>query len=174
MRRVMIAQFDDADALLGAARGVRSGRERVLDAFTPFPVQGLAELLGTTSTRLRVAMAAGGFSVAALFLALQAYSAIIDYPVNSGGRPLNSWPAFMLVPFATGILAAAVCGFAALMMETGLPRLHHPLFELEAIAQASQERFVLALEASGDAADFAAARQRLSEAGAVAITEVEP
>ena len=73
-------------------------------------------------------------------------SAVINYPYNSGGRPLDAWPAFMLVPFATGILVAAIAGFAAFLIETGLPRLHHPLFAVEGFERASQDRFVLALE----------------------------
>ena len=114
MSTVLIAEFDEADALLAAARESRTAGDRVLDAFSPFPIEGMAELLGATSTRLRLVMAIGGLGVAALMLGTEWYSAVIDYPINSGGRPLNSWPAFMLPPFAVGILAAAICGFIAL------------------------------------------------------------
>ncbi len=170
MSSVLIAEFAEADALLKAARESQGAGGRLLDAFTPFPVEGLAELLGTRSTRLRVVMAAGGLAAAALFIGTEYYSAIFDYPINSGGRPLNSWPAFMLPPFALGILAAAISGFIALLAETGLPRLHHPLFEVEDFAQASQARFLLALASSTEGA--ANLRERLKRAGAVAIREV--
>ncbi|HZL32030.1 MAG TPA: DUF3341 domain-containing protein [Pseudolabrys sp.] len=172
MTHVVIAQFSEADALLEAARESQREGTNVLDAFTPFPVEGMAELLGATSTRLRVVMAIGGFSMAAVAFGLQYYSAVIDYPINSGGRPLNSWPTFMLVPFATGILAAAIFGFIALLSETGLPRLHHALFEIPDFERASQDRFLLALEAPEAKKEIAALRQRLIEAGAIEVMEV--
>ena len=71
---------------------------------------------------------------------------MIDYPYNSGGRPFDAWPAFMLVPFATGILLAAIAGFATFLIECGLPRLHDALFAVEGFERASQDRFMLALE----------------------------
>ena len=102
-------------------------------------------------------------------------SAVIDYPYNSGGRPLDAWPAFMLVPFATGILVAAIAGFAAFLIETGLPRLHDPLFAVEGFERASQDRFVLALERP-DARRATAPRHRscCATPAPSAIREVEP
>jgi hypothetical protein len=170
MTTVLIAEFAEADALLAAARDSNNSGDRVLDAFSPFPVEGMAELLGVTSTRLRLVMAIGGLAVAALMLGTEYFSAVIDYPINSGGRPLNSWPVFMLPPFAVGILAAAIFGFIALMWETGLPRLHHPLFEIEGFGEASQNRFLLALASVQN--DTTPALERLRKAGAVAIREV--
>ena len=172
MTNVLIVQFSDSGTMLQAARESKREGTAVLDAFSPFPVEGMAELLGATSTRLRVVMAIGGLGMAAFAFGLQYYSAAIDYPINSGGRPLNSWPAFMLVPFATGILAAAVCGFIALLWETGLPRLHHPLFEIPDFERASQDKFLLALEAPEAKNDLAALRKRLTEAGATEVMEV--
>ena len=172
MNIVLIAEFTEADALLIAAKESHSAGDRVLDSFSPFPVEGMAELLGATSTRLRLVMAIGGLAIAALMLGTEYYSAVINYPINSGGRPLDSWPAFMLPPFAVGILAAAISGFVALMWETGLPRLHHPLFEVEDFGQASQQRFLLALAPPAERNDLAPARERLRKAGAVAIREV--
>ena len=172
MTRVLIAHFKQGAALLEAARQSQRDGTNVLDAFTPIPVEGMAELLGATSTRLRVVMAVGGLAMAAFAFGVQYYSAVINYPINSGGRPLNSWPTFMLVPFATGILAAAICGFIAFMVETGLPRLHHPLFEIPDFGQASQDRFLLALEAPEANKDLVALRKRLTEAGAIEVLEV--
>lgn len=172
MTIVLIAQFKEGNALLKAARESKDGGRTVLDAFTPFPIEGMAELLGTTSTRLRVVMAIGGLGMAAFAFGLQYYSAVIDYPINSGGRPLNSWPAFMLVPFATGILVAAISGFVALLWETGLPRLHHPLFEIPDFGLASQDRFLLALDAPDDEDERTALRMRLTDAGAAEVVEV--
>jgi hypothetical protein len=171
MSAVLIAEFNEADALMAAARESRTAGDRVLDAFSPFPIDGMAEFLGATSTRLRLVMAISGLSIAALMLGTEWFSAVIDYPINSGGRPLNSWPVFMLPPFAVGILAAAIAGFIALMWETGLPRLNHPLFEIDDFGKANQTRFLLALAPPNDDA-LSNARDRLTRSGAVAIREV--
>jgi hypothetical protein len=169
---VLIAEFAEADALLAAARKSRAAGDRVLDSFSPFPIEGMPELLGVTSTRLRLVMAIGGLGVAALMYGTEWFSAVIDYPINSGGRPLNSWPAFMLPPFAVGILAAAIAGFIALLWETGLPRLNYPLFEAEHFGEASQTRFLLALTVPPNRKTLAPTRARLRKAGAVAIREL--
>jgi hypothetical protein len=171
MSAVLIAEFDEADALMAAARASQNAGDRLLDSFSPFPIDGMAELLGATSTRLRLVMALGGLAVAALMLGTEWFSAVIDYPINSGGRPPNSWPAFMLPPFAVGILGAAIAGFIALMWETGLPRLNHPLFDIPDFGEANQTRFLLAL-APHNEADSGPTRERLHAAGAVTIREV--
>jgi len=171
MSVVLMAEFDDAGALMAAAHASHDAGDRVLDSFSPFPIDGMAELLGATSTRLRLAMALGGLAVAALMLGTEYYSAVIDYPINSGGRPLNSWLTFMLPAFAVGILGAAVAGFIALMWETGLPRLNHPLFDIPDFDEASQSSFLLALTPY-DQADSGPTRERLTAAGAIAIREV--
>jgi hypothetical protein len=171
MSTVLIAEFTEADALLAAARDSNDAGDRVLDAFSPFPVEGMAALLGATSTRLRLVMAIGGLGIAALMYGTEWFSAVVDYPIDSGRRPLHSWPAFLLPPFAVGILAAAICGFVTLLWETGLPRLHHPLFEIEDFGEASQNRFLLALTPRTDKA-LNASRDRLKKSGAVSVREV--
>jgi hypothetical protein len=116
-------------------------------------------------------MLAGGLGMAALALALQWYSAVIDYPINSGGRPLNSWPVFLLVPFEVGIFAAALCGVLAFLWSCGLPRLHDPIFAIPGIERATQDRyFLLTAVQEGDGRPDL--RQLLEQAGAVVVTEV--
>ena len=114
----------------------------------------------------------GGVAMAATAYALEYYSAAIAYPYNSGGRPFNAWPALMLVPFATGILLASISGFVAFLIETGLPRLHHPLFAIEGFERASQDRFLLALAAPDDEQARGQLFDWLRETGATAIREV--
>jgi hypothetical protein len=147
MTRLLLAQFSDRARFLAASRRLHDAGHRLLDAFTPFPVEGILELLPRRRSHVRVVMFVAGIGMAAIAYGLEYFSAVIDYPYNSGGRPLDAWPAFMLVPFATGILAAAVAGFATLLVETGLPRLHDPLFAVDGFERASQDRFILALEA---------------------------
>jgi hypothetical protein len=115
-----------------------------------------------------------GFAVAALaYGAGEYYTAAVNYPYNSGGRPLNAWPAFMLVPFATGILGATIAGLITFLFENGLPRLHHPLFAVEGFERATQDRFFLMLalpEAGGDKRETI---DWLRRSGALSVREVE-
>jgi hypothetical protein len=146
----------------------------VVDAFTPVPVEGLAELVGLTPTRVRVAMFIGGIAVAGLLYATEWYSAVIDYPINSGGRPFNSWIPFMLPPFATGIFAASVVGLITLFVTTGLPRLHDPLFALEGFEQVTQGRFVLLLARLETNGEEEATRSWLAANGALRVWRMSP
>jgi hypothetical protein len=167
----LLAEFSDPRRVVDAARHARAAHLQPIDAFTPYPVEGLDELLGLRPDRVRVVMFVAGMAMAALAYGTEYYSAVISYPYNSGGRPFDAWPAFMLVPFATGILAAAIAGFATFLITCRLPRLHHSLFAVERFERASQDRFILAVERPTDdrlrqAIDF------LRNAGATAIREV--
>jgi Protein of unknown function (DUF3341) len=169
----LLAEFSDSRRVVDAARRAHAAHLRPVDAFTPFPVEGLNELLRLRAHRIRPIMFIAGMGMAALAYATEYYSAVIGYPYNSGGRPFDAWPAFMLVPFAIGILAAAIAGFVAFLVACGLPRLHHSLFVVEGFERASQDRFILAVERPADdqihrAVDF------FRSAGATAIREVEP
>ena len=168
----LLAEFADSQRIVDAARRARAARLRPVDAFTPFPVDGLHEFLNVRDHPIRLVMFIAGMTAATLVYALEYYSAVISYPYNSGGRPLDAWPAFMLVPFAIGILAAAIAGFIAFLMACRLPRLHHSLFVVDRFERASQDRFFLAVERPSDdqirpAIDF------LRDAGATTIRELE-
>lgn len=170
MSRMLLAEFSDARKLLEAARQLKQHGGRIIDAYTPVPVDGLAELLGVGPTRIRVIMFIGGITVAALLYATEWYTAVINYPVNSGGRPLNSWIPFLLPPFATGIFAAALVGLITLMVTTGL-RLHHPLFALDGFEHVTQDRFVL-LVSRPDSRTDDETRTFLADRGALRFWEV--
>lgn len=168
----LLAEFREPAMLQQALERVRQRSHHALDAFTPYPVEGLAEQLEAGSSQIRPVMLAGGLTVAAFAFALQWYSAVVDYPINSGGRPLNSWQVFLLVPFEVGVFAAALSGVIALLWSCGLPRLHHPLFEIPGFERATQDRFFLL--AAADCNDAAARdlRHVLESSGAVKVTEV--
>jgi hypothetical protein len=114
-------------------------------------------------------MAIGGFGMAILAYAMQWYSAVVAYPIDSGGRPLNSWPIFLLVPFEVGILAAAIAGFVTFIVAGGLPRLHHRLFDYPGIERASQDRFFVLVARADDSEADDRARGFLFRSGAVSI-----
>ena len=173
MSGMLLAEFADERRFLDAARRARA-RYRLLDAFTPIPVEGMRDLLETRPSRIRLKMFVGGMVMAALAFGLEYFSAVINYPYNSGGRPLDSWPTFMLPPFATGIFIAAAAGFVAFLHETGLPRLHDPLFAVEGFERATQDRFLLALERPEAEDERKQALDWLLGAGAGAVREVLP
>jgi hypothetical protein len=173
MTALLLAEFADSTRFVEAARRAHGAHYRLVDAFTPFPVDGMHELLDQRKSHIRVAMFVGGIGMAVAAYALEYYSAVINFPYNSGGRPLDAWPAFMLVPFATGILVAAIAGFAALLLECGLPRLHHALFAVEGFERASQDRFILALERPANNDEVRRALDFFRGAGATALREVD-
>jgi hypothetical protein len=173
MTALLLAEFDNSTCFVDAARSAHREKYRLVDAFSPCPVDAVYELLEHRRGHIRLAMFIGGTAMAALAYGTQYYSAVIDYPYNSGGRPFDAWPTFMLFPFATGILVAALTGFATFLIECGLPRLHDRLFAIEGFGRASQDRFIIALARPGDDAEARYATDFLRAHGAIAIRDLD-
>ena len=117
-------------------------------------------------------MLAGGLIVAAFAFALQWYSAVIDYPLNSGGRPLNSWQVFCWSRSKSACSRRRCAGSIAFLWSCGLPRLHHPLFEIPGFERATQDHFFLLAAAGPNDEAARDLRHVLEAAGAVVVTEV--
>ena len=173
MTRTLLAAFTAPDRLLKAVEIERKAGVPALEAFTPYPIEGLSQALGQGATHIPWYMLAGGLAVAGGMYLMEWWSAVFAYPFDQGGRPHNSWPAFMMAPVEIGVLAAALTGFVVFLLKAGLPRLSHPLFEHTAFERASQDQFLLAVRAPGPGDAAALARQRLFDAGAVWVEEVE-
>ena len=171
MTKPLVAEFSDADSLIGAAVRLKRESHQLLDAFTPFHLPELDGVLAVKPSRIRLSMLLGGLAMAAFAYFLQWYSSVIDYPLNVGGRPLNSWPVFLLVPFEVGMLAAALSGFAAFLWICRLPRLHHPVFDTTDFARATQDRFFLLAAQTAEEDRDASLRDALRQAGALAVRE---
>ncbi|MBI1182252.1 MAG: DUF3341 domain-containing protein [Alphaproteobacteria bacterium] len=146
MTRVLLACFPHPEALMIAVRRVKEEGAVPVDAFTPHPVDGLAEALGAARTPVRKWMLAGGLLGGFGAYFTEWFSAVIDLPINAGGRPLHSWEVFYLFPFEFGVLMAGIVGAAALLATSGLPRLNHPLFDVQGFERSSQDGFILAVE----------------------------
>jgi Protein of unknown function (DUF3341) len=144
----VLAQFPDAEALTVAARRLRLLGYRRLDAFTPHPSDEVADAIGLPPTRIGMAVLIGALAGAAGGYALQWWTMVVDYPINVGGRPLHSWPAFVPITFEVMVLTAAIVGIVALFVVNRFPEPHHPLFAVPAFEHASQDAFFLAVEAS--------------------------
>ncbi|MCI0555531.1 MAG: DUF3341 domain-containing protein, partial [Anaerolineae bacterium] len=126
----LMAEFENLSDLVVAARRAREEGYRKMDAYTPFPVEGLAEALGFHRTRLPLLVLIGGLIGCAGGFLLQYYLSAIDYPLNIGGRPLNSWPSFIPVTFELTILVAALTAVLGMLALNGLPMPYHPVFNV--------------------------------------------
>jgi hypothetical protein len=144
----MMAEFHEPRAILSATRAAYEHGYRQLDAYTPYPIEELAEALHYhTHGRLSRIVLAGGILGAVGGFLLQYWSAVIYYPINVGGRPLNSWPAFIPITFETTVLVAALSAVLGMLALNGLPMLYHPVFNVPQFALASRDRFFLCIEA---------------------------
>ncbi len=169
----LLAEFDSAEHLLEAARRTTEAGYTRIDAFSPLPIEGLAPALGFTRTRLPLVVLLGGICGGLLGYGMQYYMAVVSYPINIGGRPLHSWPAFVPVTFELTILGAAVAAVFGMLVLNGLPRPHHPLFNVPEFSLASQNRFFLCIEAADAHFDVARSSEFLSHLGARQVWQVE-
>lgn len=142
-----LAQFASVSALLAAVKQLRMDGYTRLEAYTPFAVDGLAEALGPVRNRVPLTMLLGGLAGSIGTLALQYYAAVIDYPIDVGGRPDASWPAFIPAALEMTILFATLAGVVCMLVGNGLPRLNHPLFNSERFEAASRDGLFVLLRA---------------------------
>jgi len=138
----MMAEFDRPERLVEAARQARQARFRALDAYSPFPIEELTEILELHDNRVPILTAVGGFLGAALGFTLQAYTNLA-FPIDIGGRPLIAIPAFLLITFELGVLGAVLATILGMLVLNRLPRLHHPVFDVETFHLASTDKFFL-------------------------------
>jgi len=169
----LLAEFTSVDELVSAiARARAEGRYAAMEAYSPFPIEGLDEALGPRRDRMALFMLLGAIVGGIGTFALEWYSAVLDYPINVGGRPTGSWPAFLPPAIEMTVLGAALFGVIAMLIHNGLPRLHHPLFAVKAFQRASDDHFFLLLRADDPNFDARSAREFLDTLGSVTISEV--
>ncbi len=134
----LLAEFADEESLLAAATRVRSLGFQQVEAYSPYPIHGMAEVLGIHGVRLPRIVLVGGIVGCATALAMQWYSATISYPLNVGGRPLASWPSFVPIAFELTILVAGIAAVLGMFALNGLPQPYHPVFNVPEFAKASR------------------------------------
>jgi hypothetical protein len=141
------AEFAEPQELCDAVHRCRARYQHV-DAYAPYAVDGLAEAVGFRRNRVALCALLGGVAGAIGIYVLMWYSAVVDYPINSGGRPLDAWQVFIIPTFEVTVLGAALAAFIGMLMLNGLPRLNHPIFNAPDFDLASRNRFFLSVRAS--------------------------
>ena len=143
----VIAEFVDAQALLDAAQKTHDAGYRNFEAYSPFPIHGLAEAVGFHHSRLSALVLGGGIIGGISGFMMCWYANVISYPLNIGGKPLNSWPAWIPITFECTILLAAFAAVFGMLGLNGLPMPYHPVFNVERFSQASRDKFFLVIQA---------------------------
>jgi hypothetical protein len=168
----LLAEFEDAQSLVTAARHAREAGYRYMDAYSPLPIEELHEALGIHDRRLPLIVLLGGIAGALGGYGLQYWASAVAYPLNVGGRPLHSWPAFIPITFETTILVAALSAVLGMLALNGLPQPYHPVFNVPRFALASRNRFFLCIERRDPLFDLKATRAFLEGLGPREVTTV--
>ena len=172
----VMGRFVTPDALLDAIRALRQQEAGLrLEAYTPYAIEGLSEALDLPPSRIPLITLLGGVVGGVGGFFMQWYAAVVSFPVNIGGRPLNSWPMFIPVTFEMTVLCAALAAVFGMLFANGLPRLRHPVFNASDFHLATRDRYFLCVRpARGNHENFDPARYRrvLSQLGAVSSEEV--
>ena len=169
----MMAEFKRPEDLVTAVRSARDRGYRCMDAYTPFPIEGLAEELGVHFNFLPAIVLIGGVLGALGGFFMQYYANVIALPLNIGGRPHDSWPAFIPVTFELTILIAALFAVLGMLALNGLPRPNHPVFNESRFELASRNRFFLCIESRDPRFNSNIVRKVLEELGASGVYEIE-
>jgi hypothetical protein len=157
----MLAEFENADSLIQATQRTYDSGYRKIDATSPYPVEGLAEALGFRKNRVPLVVLLGGLLGGLSGYALQYFIAAIYYPINIGGRPMQSTVPFIVITFELTVLGAALAAVLGMLALNGLPMPYHPLFNTGSFQLASRDRFFLVIESSDPKFEVETTRQFL-------------
>jgi hypothetical protein len=169
----LMAEFETPKALAAAVRQVRERGYTRVDAYTPFPVEEVIEALDPPRSKVPAIVLGGGITGLVAGYGLQWWINVVDYPLNIGGRPYNSWVAFIPPTFETTVLFAGIAAIVGMIVVNGLPRPYPPVFNVDRFHLASRDRYFLVVEASDPKFDVAAVREAFAAAGAAGVHEVE-
>ena len=170
----LMAEFNSADDLIEAAHKIHDAGYKRVDAYTPYPIEEVSEALGHHRSKLPAIVLTGGLLGALGGYSLQYWAAVIEYPLNIGGRPFHSWPAFIVPTFECTILAAALFAVLGMFALNGLPHPYHPVFNVPRFALASRDRYFVVVESRDPKFDRAATERFLLDLHATEVFEVEP
>lgn len=169
----VMGEFSTPEDLLAATKKAREAGYKHVEAYTPFPIEGLAEAVGFRWTAVPLLTLIGGIGGGLTGFGLQYWVAAITYPINIGGRPLNSWPAFIPVTFELTVLGASIFAVVSMLALNKLPQPYHPVFNVERFGQASTDKFFLCIEARDPKFDLVEASKFLQSLHAQHVNEVK-
>lgn len=169
----LLAEFATPEEVVEAAERAYAEGYRSMDAYSPFPVDGLAEALGYQRNWVALVVLIGGISGACLAFFMQWYTSVIDYPIIVGGRPYNTWPSFVVIMFELTILGASTLAVVGMLGMNGLPRPYHSVFNAPNFALASNDRFFLCIQADDPKFELGETRRFLDSLNPHVISEVE-
>ena len=168
----VMAEFDSAESIVAAARRVVSEGYTKVEAYTPVPIEELNDILHKKRTMLPTISLIGGLSGMATGFALQYWAAVIEYPMNVGGRPFASWPAFVIPSYELTILFSALATTIGMIALNGLPQPYHPVFNAPRFSLASSDKFFLVVESADPRYDAHNATRLLKDIGARGVYDV--
>lgn len=168
----IMAEFKDPENLTVAARRVHEEGYKYFESYSPFPVHGLSKAMGYHHTKVPHLVLTGGILGCLGGFTLQYWVSVIAYPLNIGGRPLNSWPAFIPITFETTVLAASLFAVLGMLALNGLPRPHHPVFGVDRFSHATRDGFFLCIQSRDQNYGEKQTRKLLKNLGATEVMDV--
>lgn len=169
----IMAAFESHEQLLDAARRAHAAGYRKMDAYSPFPIEGLAQALGQKRSGVAFLFLLGGIAGGLGGYFMLWYSMGVDWPMNIGGRPLHSWPMYIPITFELTILCSSLLGFFGTLALCRFPQPYHPVFNVPEFTRASRDRFFLCIEASDSKFDEHATWRFLERLEPYQIAKVE-
>ena len=170
----LMAEFETPTALVAAARAAREKGYRKLDAYSPFPIEELTDALHLHHNKLPLIVLLGGIVGGLAGYLLQYYVTVVYFPINIAGRPLHSWPSYIVIAFETTILFASISAVLGMLALCGLPMPYHPTFNVPRFALASRNRFFLCIESRDPLFDRASTIEFLETLEPREVSEVAP
>ena len=169
----IMAQFDNPTDLVNAARTVYESGYRRINGYSPYPIEELSEAIGFTHTSLPLIVFIGGVIGGVSGFLMQYWIEVVNYPLIVGGKPYNSWPAFIPITFECTVLFAAFSAVLGMLVLNKLPQPYHPVFNAPNFALATRDRFFLAVEANDPKFKHDEVVELLKGLGAIDITDIE-
>lgn len=168
----LMAEFDSPQELVDAAHKTHGAGYKDIDAFSPFPIEGLADAIGFHKNYVSLVVLICGIIGGLSGYLLQYYVAVISYPTNVGGRPYHSWPSFIIVTFELTILFGGVSAAIGMLVLNGLPLPYHPVFNVPAFSKATENKFFLVVSATDPRYDAVRTREFLKGLAPRSVSEV--